>query len=231
MEKVFLAFAFRPEDRDLVANVETLLESYGVMVVTGDRVGGNQITPAVKTRIDDSDGLIALLTRRDQKADGTWTTHDWVKYELQHGRDQGKPAIALVEDGVEISGPYGEHERITLSREKPLDAFLSIAETIGLWKREGGRHLKVQILPEALASSLGSGTSNTRCRYRLCYRGTFTAWKEVEPVLEPGGTFLYLQGVCDEHMIQIEVFEQNKSWRSPATSQWMQVKLNLTGGN
>ena len=55
--KVFLAYAFRDQDRDLVADVEALFESHNVRLVTGEQLGGQALTPAVKERILESHGL------------------------------------------------------------------------------------------------------------------------------------------------------------------------------
>lgn len=229
MKKVFLAFAFRDEDRGLATNVEQLLASHDVRVTTGARLGGEQLTPAVQARIDQADGLIALLTRRDQKVAGGWTTHPWVQDELNYARNQHKRAIALVEDGVDVGGMYAQHERIPFDREKPLQALLALSETIGLWKLEAGRTLKVQILPDELARKVGQGNGTFGCRYRFVVQGRYTDWKEVLPVPEPGGTFVYLEGVSDEHMIQLKVEDQAMKWESPAVSQWMQVRLSRKG--
>ena len=82
MKKVFLSFSFRDEDRPLVSAVEQLLSSHELMSVTGKKLGGGPLTPTVMHRIEECDALIALLTRRDEKAIGGWTTHDWVRDEL-----------------------------------------------------------------------------------------------------------------------------------------------------
>lgn len=70
--KVFLAFSFRPDDKSLVRYLEQLLSSHFVQVVTGERLGGEQLTPAVKGRIEQADGLVAPPTRRDPLAAGGW---------------------------------------------------------------------------------------------------------------------------------------------------------------
>ena len=75
MKKVFLSFAFRDEDRGLVTAAEQLLASHDLVAVTGKRLAGEALTPAVMQRIEACDALVALLTRRDLKTSGKWTTH------------------------------------------------------------------------------------------------------------------------------------------------------------
>jgi hypothetical protein len=225
---IFLAFSFRAEDKPLVGYIDRLLASQFVQVRTGENLGGGQLTPEVQRRIDECDALVGLLTRREQLASGGWTTHQWVLDELGRARTNGKPAIALVEEGVDPGGMYQPHERIPLDRANPVEALLRLAETVALWKMEMGRPIKVQLAPEEIAAKLGDGT--IPCRHRLWQQGKYTDWREVNAVPEAGGTFVYLDGVREDHLIQIRAEEQDKVWQSPATSQWMMVQLKKGGG-
>lgn len=224
---IFMAFAFRDEDKPLVGFIERLIASQFIQTSTGERLGGEQLTPEVQKRIEESDALIALLTRRDKLQSGGWTTHEWVKNELVWARAKGKRAIALVEADVDVGGMFQPHEIIPLDRTNPLEAFVRMAETVGGWKQDTGRMVKVQIAPEAIASKLGD--SGMSCRCRLWQHGKYTDWHEVTPVPEAGGTFVYLNGVRDEHLIQIEANEAGSFWHSPATSQWILVQLKARG--
>jgi hypothetical protein len=228
--KIFLAFPFRDEDKRLVSYIERLLASQFVQIITGERLGGEQLTPAVQERIDQSDALVALLTRLEQKAAGGWITHQWVLDEISYARARHKFAIPLVEEGVDVGGMHQFHEYIALKRENPVEALLILSEHVNFWKRELGRMVKVQIMPVSVAKRLGNAKSGVRCKHRLCLQGRYTEWREVTPVPETGGTFVYVEGVQDEHLVQIQVQDQNKVWESPATSQWMQVELR-PGGN
>src|SRR5438874_6586395 len=92
MKEVFLAFAFTPQDRELANYVEQLLAGHDVRTSNGKNVGGQALTPAIKHIIDNSDGLIALLTRRDKIAGkgNKYSTHGWVRDELNYARNQPK---------------------------------------------------------------------------------------------------------------------------------------------
>lgn len=225
--RVFLAFSFRTQDKELVGYVERLLASHDIRIVAGERLGGEALTPSIKARIDEVDGLVAVLTRRDQLVAGGWTTHQWVQDELAYARTQGKKAVALIEDGVAVGGMYQPHEHLVLRKEALLDVFLDLSETLAVWRSSIGRTVKVQILPQALAHKLGLDHESFRCRHRLGWQGRFTDWREVPPVPEVGGTFVYVPGVKDDHLIQLEVSGiGEKRWRSLAASQWMQVELS-----
>jgi hypothetical protein len=135
--KVFLSYSFSGEDSDLVQGLERLLSSQNILVAKGRRPAGGLLLPEVRQRIDDSDGLIALKTRRDRVGEpdeNRWRSSPWIDYEYAHARDQGKQAIALVEHGVETGGPFESYEQIVLDRTDPLEAFLALSETLGFWK-------------------------------------------------------------------------------------------------
>lgn len=230
MKTVFLAFAFRENDRQLANNIEQLLASHDVRVITGERLGGDALTPAVMDRIDQSEGLIGLLTQRDPIATGGYTTHQWVQDELGYARSKAKRAIALIETGVTVGGAYAPNEHISLDRQDLLPSFLALSDTIGEWKRDIGRMIKVRILPPKLGVRLGQGTETVKCRYRLYVGGNSTDWKESTPVPEPGGTFVFLEGVHDHHTIQLEIIEDQKpTWLSIASPQWVQIQLSRRG--
>jgi hypothetical protein len=230
MKTVFLSFSFRDDDRDLVSGVERLLASHDVRAVNGRRLGGEALTPAVMTRIEECDGCVALMTRRDQLAAGGWTTHPWVDDELKHARGRNLPGIALVEDGVQLAGAYAEHERISFRREDPLEAFLALSETIGVWRQQkGGRVLKVQLQPQDVAQQVTRRGNLHRCRYRLTEQGKSSEWREAQPIREIGGVFLYLPNVKDEHLIEVEI-ANGRTWTSPAIGQWLQIQLEKEAG-
>jgi hypothetical protein len=228
--KIFLAFSFRPEDKDLVSSVERLVASHGVQVTTGERLGGEALTPEVKSRIDDCDALVAVLTRRKKQVGGGWSTHEWVRDELGYARAKNKKAIALIEKEVDHGGMYQPNEYLGLDQAAPLPAFLNLSETIYGWREALGKTVKVQILPPALAHQLGLEVAGLKCRHRLGRQGRFTKWQEVYAYPEVGGTFVHIEGVREDHLIQLEVIDNAaKRWRSHAASQWMQVEL-MEGG-
>lgn len=225
MRSVFLSHSFQDEDRELVANVDRLLASHGIRTLTGRRLGGQLLAPEIERRIRDANGLIALMTRRDGLPNGGWTTHAWVQDEIGIARACNRHCVAVVESGVAPPGATAGHEWIPFDRSSPLAALLSLSETIAIWKQAVGRTVKVQILPENLARGIGQGNGNFECRYRLMREGQFCEWITVKPVLEPGGTFVYVAGVNDDHAIQLSVQAAERHWLSPARSQWMVIQL------
>lgn len=235
--KVFLSHSFSSEDKELVRAVERLLNSQDVVVTTGLRLGGGQLHPEVRNRVDNSDGLVALRTRRDrvgQPDENRWRSSPWIDYEYAYARDQGKHAISLVENDVEIDGPFDGYERIALDREDQLEAFLALSETVWQWKERIGFQRIVQIRPNDLGRIFRTNR-DLECRYHFIDpEGNPREWVYAKPVLQPSGTLLlYLRGVRnDDTFIEVEILQpqdQNPRWYSPATSQFISVEMQAWG--
>lgn len=222
MNKIFLSYSFRPENEQVVRQVDRLIRSHGLLPVTGDVLGGGELTPEVQALIAQSDALISLFTR-DKKIGGNWIPTKWVRKELRSARKREQPAIAMVETGVKIGG---ENEYISFNRAAPCEAMIKLSQTIGRWKESVGRSLEIRLLPEA-AARMASG-DNARCRYRLTPQGGAkpSAWKEGRVARRPGGVFLLVQGAKFDELIEVKIVRGRADrWRSDEAPQWVHVEL------
>lgn len=229
--KIFLAYAFRDEDKECVNNLKELLTSHGIEILTGENLGGEELTPAVMEEIEKADALVAVLTQRQSLKDGGWTTHPWVVDELNHAYAKGKMAIALIENDITLQGMAQPHHHLQLDKSNPIRAFLDLSQTIRRWKDRLGRTLKFQILPHSLAERLTRGDSTVKCTYRLWTKGVPDKkdWKdanEARPAPEDFATFVYVDGVQEDQLVQLRVKDQETEWLSPAKAQWMQIELS-----
>jgi hypothetical protein len=234
--KVFLAHSFDDVDRPLVTSVERLLESHDVPVVTGRHLGGGALTPQVMRRIESTEALVALMTRRTRvEGDGgQWHTHPWVVEELAHARAKNKLTIPLVEDGVDLGGAYQEHERIELSRDDPLDALLALSSTLRVWRQELGWARLVQLQPDEIAHELLT-RPELRCRYRLITaEGARGDWIDTDPIPQPSGTVVYVNGLSAESQfihVQLVGAGDATEWYSLPAAQLIQVQLRRKNGS
>lgn len=229
MDSVFVAHWFDDKDKPLVSEIDRILFSHGVRPVTGHHTGGGALEDGVKQRINESDCLIALATRRGEIVEGGWNTHPWVINEYGHAKGEGMDAIAIVEQGVDWRGMYAAHEYIALDRDHPSDALLKLSNTIGVWKDKAGESWRLQVLPEELAENLEMQGANIECTYRTVDQGNYGDWHSVTPVPEPGGVFLYVKGLRDRHLVEVRVTTPNGQWKSPATPKSMPVTLKELG--
>jgi hypothetical protein len=222
---VFLSWHFGESDRELMRQIEGLLASHGLRVVTGEDLGGGELTPEIMKRIEQSDCLVALMTKRSNSAD-YGGTHPWVVDEFKHAKGLHKRAIALVEPGVAVVGAYKDHERIEYNPKEPLNAFLKLSRTIGIWKSDAGRLLRVQLRPPQLADQLAVVNGSQHCRYCIyAPDGTASDWREAPTLTEGDGTYAYLKGINEDSRIQLRVELAGIIWTSPVLQQWMPVEL------
>lgn len=226
MQKVFVSFHFSDDfdspDRQLANRVEGLLRSHGLDLSSGAALGGGPLTDKVRKLIEESDALIALMTRREQLANGEWTTHPWVQDEYGHARGKNMRAIALIETGVAMGGMYQQNEYIPYNSADSLTAFLRLSATLGVWKEESGRLVKLKIQPDQIALDYGT---DAEWRYRFYSSGAYSNWQEIPLSREPGGCFLDLPNVPDGALIQIQTRSNAGLAESINTPQWVYVDL------
>ena len=234
MKRIFLSFSFRDADRLLNSQIEQLVASHNLTTVTGERAGGQPLRDRIFRQIQKCDGLVALLTRREALADTgagvTWTTSEWVKEELNHGRANQLKNIALVENGVNIEGAFIDHERIHFSRENLSEALLSLSATLGLWKSEAGRTLKLTISSHELLQSPRFLTSRMQIEYRYLIEGETTAWQPASLIRETGSAVVFLPGVQDNYLVQLGVRDGPNEWESDFVPQTIAIELHSISG-
>ncbi|MFL9503003.1 hypothetical protein ACJMQP_23340 [Rhodopseudomonas palustris] len=226
MNKVFLAFSSRPENEAIVRNVERIVNSHGLVLVTGEVLGGKDLTQEIQARIKESDALIAFMTREGKReGEDVWDPTQWVMGEYISACGRGQLAVAIVEDGVRCGGPFAGKEHIAFNRNWQSEGFIRLSEIVGLWRKESGRSIEIRLLPEAAANLASS--ENVRCEYRLVPRlGEPSCWKETRARLRPGGVFLVVPGVKVDEDIQVKIVEGNSlKWRSAESPQWVHIEL------
>lgn len=216
--KVFLSYSFRVEDHDLAAQVRETLEDFGFDVQTGAHLGGADLEAEIRRRIQGVDGLVTLLTRRP-KSERDEGAHDWVKWELTVAREQGKPAIAVIEKGVRHGGPGRSSEYLEFTRTHLDRALLDLMKKTFAWRVQVGRRLKVQILPPELAAKFKHDERSLQCWLQCYQNGRREDWREIERVqFEDRGAFAYID-VPEGMSFRLKVVEPTGAthtvWVSP----------------
>jgi len=221
MDAIFVAQWFNEQDRSLVSEIDEILYCQGIRPYAGRNLGGEGLRERVRTLIEQCDGLVALATRRDPMMDGRWGTHSWVIHEFSHASTLGKRCIAIVEAGVVWSGMHGNLERIDLDRSRPAESLLKLSKTIATWKNDTGRKIRLHLIPPEL-----NLREDYRCSYCLYEQGKESEWRNARIGLEPGGAFLYIDGIKTEsQLVKVRVSNGAKNWHSIATPQIVKVEL------
>jgi len=201
-----------------------LLVSHEVAVVTGEQILDASVSDTVHQRIAQTDGTIALLTRREELEAGGWTTHPWVVDELHDAQLLGKPAVALVEEGVDARGLSGETQVIAYRSGDPAEALLELSGVIGLWKSRAGVVLKARIQPPEVAETL-FGAARSVFRYRVFLEGDLSEWRAATPIIRPGAVLLYLAVPRQGAMVQVEVSDGRTTWLSAIVPDLVPIDL------
>ena len=100
METIFLSYTYRPHPaheadlEELRRYVIRVIEAMGLRIVDGVDVGGRPLDAALKKRIGDADGLIALVTPQTDDA-GEVANPDFVLSEFQYAEGQMKPTMRV----------------------------------------------------------------------------------------------------------------------------------------
>lgn len=99
--RVFLSHAVGPGDATIAARLRAVAAAYDIAILLPDRthLADNGVTPDTLKKINQSDALITLVTRGAQIA-----SVGVVNQELVAARQERKPIIALVEQGVPVQG-------------------------------------------------------------------------------------------------------------------------------
>jgi hypothetical protein len=227
MQAVFLSFSFREKDATLVRPavqvLEAVLESFDVRATTGQSLAGAPLTAAIKARIEECSGLIALITPDVKKRNGKFTAHSWSRDELNHARSRNISAIALLHRDVENEGISQDYEYVPWDPRNTAPAIVKIVQTIGQWKRISGKLSKIKIIPENVGFQVAQ--NGGRCSYRLLREGAATRWLEANVFGEVGGAFAHVSGIQDDALIELKVEIGGERWTSRATPQFLQVEL------
>jgi hypothetical protein len=228
LEQVFLASPFTERDRNLASDVAMLLSSHEIAVVTSEEIPGPSISDAVRQRIAQADGTIALLTRREELEAGGWTTPQWVVDELLVAEELGKPAVALVEEGVHAPLLLsGDTQFGTYRSGDFAEALLELSGVVGYWKSRAGRVIKATIQTREVVEAL-FGAAASACHYRFFLEGEFSDWRAAAPIALPDGAALYLAVPHQAAGIQVEVSGGGTTWRSPVVAESVPIQLSRT---
>jgi hypothetical protein len=230
VKTVFLSFHFSDSDKKIAGQVELLLESHHIATKTGEHLGGGKIAPSVQKRIEISDALVAIATAdpNQPRAGGKFNTYDWVYDEIAFARDNKKPVAVMVANDVDLGGGmHGDAERIAYDPTAPLDAFLKLSETIGIWKSEAGRSMKLMLINDDLVTALDGNLEFGKCEYRI-HPGDRppTTWITASLRGEGVGAIVaFAKGLQDDDLIEVRVETNVARWYSRSEPQLIKVQM------
>ncbi len=125
---VFLSHRF--SEHEYVDGLLSLLTDDGFDVVTG-QAADTYISRAILDRIAACEYFVCLMTRSEEKTDGTYTTSSWLIEEKGAAIALGKRIVLMVEEGVtDIGGLQGDWQRIHFAPKGFLKAALDAVKQL-----------------------------------------------------------------------------------------------------
>ncbi len=120
---VFLSCSIDEADKDVVDFFKKMVNSFDMVPLVYDysEVGG--LTGKIKEKIEKSDCLIAVITRKDKiEGSNQWSGPAWVQHEITLAHAYNKPVAVFVENGVVVEGLIEREERrVSFSRDGLID--------------------------------------------------------------------------------------------------------------
>jgi hypothetical protein len=204
VESVFVSYKFRDSDRQVALDIKRLVKSHLLTSRDGENLGGQPLWPAVSEIVQGTDATVALFLLPEDP-----TGQAWIRTEHDHACDNGRPVIAVVEDGFPWADPRNK-EYVKFNRAAPLEGFLKLSETLGEWRRAAGRRVTVRLLPEMVARL--AARQGYSCRYRLTKDfQAITSWIVVTPGAAASGIGFPASGIHDNVNIEIEINDGNRA--------------------
>ena len=130
---IFLAYSYREDDDEFVSGFKELLENKGYKVIDGkaDRLGS--ISDAIIEKIQISDIAVIVMTKRDKKENGKFTTAAWLLEEKGAAIAFDKDVAMFVEEGIDetdIGGLQGDAQRFHFTRNNFLKVVMKFVKIL-----------------------------------------------------------------------------------------------------
>jgi hypothetical protein len=138
-DSVFVSYDF--SQQEWADGLIKLLTSNNFTVQTGAQAN-TFIGRTILERIASCEYFVSLMTRHEQKLDGTFTTSPWLIEEKGAALALNKPIVLLVESGVgvnEIGGLQGDWQRIEFGERGYIMAALQAVEQLKSYSGKSGQ--------------------------------------------------------------------------------------------
>jgi hypothetical protein len=215
--KVFVGFGYNIErDRWIPDLVFPLVRAFGCEVVTGEEMQGQVLDEGVRARVEGSDGLIAMLTRRGQpSAEGAWETHRWVVEELTLAIARGLRVVEVREDGVSDQGGIaGGRQRIPYRANERDKLLVELAKTVGNWVSTVD--VRLRLLPADVVDEIRRAVNapGFRITYTVLEGNRESAPQDAKVRPIKGGVFVDAAGLSPNSLIRVTVEGNGMRWMS-----------------
>ena len=129
---VFISYNFGDNNKDITTIFKNFISKFDVVISEGSETDTISVSEKVKTKIDDADMIVAIMTKDGQDDKGNWSPSKWIIEELAYAlANKNKEIIRLLEKGCDTNGRiFGDKEYIPFNRENPAEALIKLAEVL-----------------------------------------------------------------------------------------------------
>jgi len=130
---LFLGYSYRQIDDEFVSGFKELLIDKGYEVIDGKADGLGSISQAIIEKISISDIVVVVMTKRDKKENGKFTTAAWLLEEKGAALALKKEVGMFVEEEIDesdIGGMQGDNQRFHFTRNNFLKVAMNFLKII-----------------------------------------------------------------------------------------------------
>jgi hypothetical protein len=225
--RVFVAFGYRPEERWVRDLVLPILDALEIAVVDGQETRGKPIDQEVRQRIASADAVLGFLLRREKNPDGSWTTSEYVRQELEIGLGQSKDVIQVVESDVPSPGGFFQGlQRLSYDASARDEFLVQLTKHLREWVQGT---VFVRLAPAALVNALAATASGHACSYEILHQGRVERSATTTIVAMGGGLYVKLAGFRPERYVNLTIDVNGKRWSKqgvPQTFSFVTIELS-----
>lgn len=219
MQQVFLSYTFNPHPdyaestANLRKKVGMVIDSMELRELNGEDLGGLGLGPEVKTRIEASDALVALVTPHNQPG-AALQPAPWVQDEYAWAIAKGRSGIKIVHADLKAAGMFAGDEHIAYSDATLGDTLVKLMRTLALWKRTLGRPTQIVLDADAAGFDFDIDQDHA-CEYQLLSPDfKKSAWLPASIWPEPGALNAFVRGVPDQAKLRLRLTVDKAQWLS-----------------
>ena len=126
---VFIPYNLGEKNKEITTKFINFISKFDVVISVGSETDTISVSEKVKSKIDNADIIIAIMTKDEQDNKGIWSPSKWIIEELAYSLAyKNKEIVRLIENGCITEGRiFGDREYISFDRENPTDALIKLA--------------------------------------------------------------------------------------------------------
>lgn len=229
--KIFVGFGYHQRDawvRDLVF---PLINSFDGEVISGEEIHGAVLSDGVKDKIKECDVFFGMFTPREEKANGRFITHDWVRDEYLHAINSNKKVVAFIENKVDWNqGMAGDRQFVPFDEDRKDKLLVEMAGILSQWSKIYiSKRLRFLAPPDFIAEIRPLiSRGEVKCTYRYLVGPNESQETEAALIKLGGGICIDLKNPPPANgFVQVKIVANGINWSSDYESlEFLSINLS-----